>query len=165
MKSRTGLAAAAITVLLFACGVTVARAQHCQEQNQTTMQHQQMSMHEQMGQMQAMMQQMTQMMGKSHELSQTLGHMMDQQQGHMREQMQMMRQMSESMGMMAGNMRTNLEQCNQMIQDESIMRDPEMQQEMGRFRDNMMEMAGRMQHAVQNLEKMTKRLERENPGN
>ncbi|MFA4947489.1 MAG: hypothetical protein WC674_03140 [Candidatus Krumholzibacteriia bacterium] len=159
MNKRTGPAAAAMTVLFLACGFTAARAQHCQEQHQTKEQHQQTPMQPQMEEMHAMMEQMTQLKGRSHELSQTLGQMMDQHQGDMREQMQMMQQMCESMGMMAGNIMTNLEQCDQMLQDKAMMQDPKMQKEMGQFRDDMMAMAVQTQHAVKNLETTTKRLE------
>ena len=146
---------AGLIVLLV--GVTV-YAQHMNHHQ--GMQHQQMTMQQQMTHMHAMSEHMSDMMERSHHLSQMLGQMMENHQGAMHGQMGNLQQMSQSMGAMAQQMKANLTWCQEMLQDETMMKEPGMQQDISQYQEHMQKMSDQMEGALQNLEKMTKMLQK-----
>jgi archaellum component FlaC len=117
-----------------------------------------------MSEMGTMMEQMSQMMERSQGLSKTFGTMMMGHHGEMENQAQMMQQMSQSMETMAKEMKSNLQLCNTMLQNDAMMKDHTMQQEVGNLANHMDGMAKQMQGAVGNLETMSKSLKQESAG-
>jgi hypothetical protein len=161
MKARNALATCIVATLFLVSGFALVRAQSSGQHPMMGQQHQPMMMNNHMDQMQAIMQQMTVVMNRSHQLSGTLGRMMQQQQGTMKDQMQMMQKMSDSMGLMAAQMKTSVEQSNELLQNKTMMQDQGMQQGMNNFRASMEKMTREMETALSNLEMMTKRFEQE----
>jgi methyl-accepting chemotaxis protein len=160
MKFGSSIVGIAALLLVTAGGWSY--AQHHMEHQQ--MQHQQMDMQGNMSQMNSMMQHMSDMMTRSHGLSQTLSSMMKDHHGRMGNQAHMMQQMSQSMETMAKQMKSNMELCNEMLQDKVMMENHTMQQQMGSYQEHMSGMAKQMNGALDNLEAMSKELGHEKTG-
>ena len=132
--------------------------------NNHSMGHQMNNSLSAMSEMGTMMGQMSQMMERSQGLSKTFGSMMMNHHGEMENQAQMMQQMSQSMETMAKEMKSNLQLCNKMLQNDAMMKDHAMQQQVGNLANHMDGMAKQMTGAVDNLETMSKTLAHDNAG-
>jgi len=158
MNTKATTAAVAAALLVLATGGW-AVAQHQMQHGSMMQNGQHMGMQNHMSNQNGMMQQMSEMMGRSKKLSQTLGQMMKTHRGQMGDQIQTMQQMSESMGTMAQQMKADLQRCNQLLQDQNMMKNQGMHEQMGNLRDHMDGMATQMNGALDNLESITKTLD------
>ena len=137
-----------MVLMLFAVNV---QAQQQGRQMQQQMQQQQ--------HMQEMMNRMNQMMERTQNMTMEMNRSMQQAQNEqMRNQFRMMHQFGGQLGLALGNMKNTLNECNQILQNQEMMRDRNMQQNMNRMQQHLSGMSGQMEEAVQLMERMTTRL-------
>jgi len=93
------------------------------------------------------------MIERSQRLSASLDKLAGQYQGPMKEQILVLKRMSESIGAMAEKMKAELEECNGLLRDGAVAKDPAMQDELHLVANSMNEMTGPMEDALRSLER------------
>jgi hypothetical protein len=152
MRMTRAMMAFTLTAALLCA--TAARS-HAQPMDQ----HRQMMMQQQMQQTSEMTQRMTRLMNQAHQFSQNMAQRMEQVQERHRERLGNVQRMGESLGSVAEQMKTTVERYDAMVQDETILRRRDMQQQMERLHTRLRTMTDEMEQSFQIMERIRNRLQ------